>query len=62
MTRKQLRDIYEECQRRGSCYYCPYEDDINCDNLWDYTGGIPGYQSYEELVRIAINEGLLDDD
>ena len=60
--KKQLRDIYEECQRRESCYYCPYEDDVNCDNIWDCAGCIPGNQPYEELERIAKKEGLLDDD
>lgn len=62
MTREQLRDIYEECKHRESCYCCPYEDDIFCNNLWDYTGGIPGYESYEELERRAKKERLLDDD
>lgn len=62
MTRKQIRDIYEECQRHDACYYCPYEDDIYCDDIWDYTGCIPRYDPYEELVRKAKKEGLLDDD
>lgn len=61
MTKKQIRDIHEECQRQEVCFHCPYREDSNCDLLWDYTGCIPGYQSYEELVRNAINEGLLDD-
>ena len=62
MTRKQIRDIYEECQRRESCYYCPYEDDYNCNMLWDYTGCTPSHQSYEELEKIVKIGGLLDDD
>lgn len=62
MTRKELRDIYEECQRHETCIYCPYEDDFNCANLWDFTGCIPVYHPYEELERIAKKEGLLYDD
>lgn len=62
MTRKQIRDINEECQRQETCVRCPYYRDSNCAILWRSTRSIPECKSYEELVRIAKKEGLLDDD
>ena len=62
MTKKQIRDIHEECQRQETCIYCPYREDSNCRLLWDYTRCAPEHLSYEELVQTALKEGLLDDD
>ena len=62
MTKKQLRDIHEECQRQKACFRCAYFEDSNCDWLWYYIRSIPEYLSYEELVQTALKEGLLDDD
>ena len=62
MTKKQIRDIHEECQRQEGCFRCPYREDSNCNLLWDYTRCAPEFLSYEELVQTALKEGLLDDD